>query len=156
MLAIVLLSITSDGVTVVDTKIPGWGRPLLAKIKEESPTTIDIVAQANTKVNMEDCRRRALKAVCLPTCSRQTGARTSPSAFMSLRTERQSLGDALAVRLSDHACEDDLGLGCRRVPLAMADEMNHKGCERGALVLQCIDVGVSEIPEYLRQKLIEM
>src|SRR5688500_14554782 len=24
----------SDGVTVVDTKIPGWGQPLLAKIKE--------------------------------------------------------------------------------------------------------------------------
>ena len=68
--------ITSDGVTVVDTKIPGWGQPLLAKIKEltdkpvvriinshthydhvggnvDFPTTIDIVAQANTKVNME-------------------------------------------------------------------------------------------------------
>ncbi len=66
----------SDGVTVVDTKIPGWGQSLLAKIKEvtgkpviriinshthydhvggnvDFPTTIDIVAHANTKVNME-------------------------------------------------------------------------------------------------------
>src|SRR4051812_3425513 len=24
----------TDGVTVVDTKIPGWGQPLIAKIKE--------------------------------------------------------------------------------------------------------------------------
>jgi glyoxylase-like metal-dependent hydrolase (beta-lactamase superfamily II) len=24
----------TDGVTVVDTKIPGWGQPLLAKIRE--------------------------------------------------------------------------------------------------------------------------
>jgi glyoxylase-like metal-dependent hydrolase (beta-lactamase superfamily II) len=66
----------ADGVTVVDTKIPGWGQPLLAKIKEltgrpvtriinshthydhvggnvDFPTTVDIVAHANTKVNME-------------------------------------------------------------------------------------------------------
>jgi glyoxylase-like metal-dependent hydrolase (beta-lactamase superfamily II) len=68
--------ITADGVTVVDTKIPGWGQPLLAKIKEltdkpvtriinshthydhvggnvDFPTTVDVVAHANTKVNME-------------------------------------------------------------------------------------------------------
>jgi len=66
----------SDGVTVVDTKIPGWGQPLLAKIREltdkpvvriinshthydhvggnvDFPTTVDVVAHANTKVNME-------------------------------------------------------------------------------------------------------
>jgi glyoxylase-like metal-dependent hydrolase (beta-lactamase superfamily II) len=66
----------SDGVTVVDTKIPGWGQPLLAKIKEltdkpvtriinshthydhvggnvDFPTSVDVVAHANTKVNME-------------------------------------------------------------------------------------------------------
>jgi cyclase len=65
-----------DGVTVVDTKIPGWGQPLIAKIKEltpkpvvriinththydhvggnvDFPTTIDIVAHANTRANME-------------------------------------------------------------------------------------------------------
>jgi len=66
----------SDGVTVVDTKIPGWGQPLIAKIKEltakpviriinshthydhvggnvDFPTTIDIVAHANTLDNMK-------------------------------------------------------------------------------------------------------
>jgi glyoxylase-like metal-dependent hydrolase (beta-lactamase superfamily II) len=66
----------ADGVTVVDTKIPGWGQPLLAKIKEltdkpvvriinshthydhvggnvDFPVTVDVVAHANTKVNME-------------------------------------------------------------------------------------------------------
>jgi glyoxylase-like metal-dependent hydrolase (beta-lactamase superfamily II) len=66
----------SDGVTVVDTKIPGWGQPLIAKIKEitpkpvvrvinththydhvggnvDFPTTIEFVAHANTRANME-------------------------------------------------------------------------------------------------------
>src|SRR5580765_975109 len=69
----------SDGVTVVDTKIPGWGQPLIAKIKEltdrpviriinshthydhvggnvDFPTTIDIVAHVNTRTNMEGGR----------------------------------------------------------------------------------------------------
>jgi glyoxylase-like metal-dependent hydrolase (beta-lactamase superfamily II) len=68
--------VAADGVTVVDTKIPGWGQPLLAKIKEltdrpviriinshthydhvggnvDFPTTVDIVAHANTRTNME-------------------------------------------------------------------------------------------------------
>jgi cyclase len=68
--------IAADGVTVVDTKIPGWGQPLLAKIQElttkpviriinshthydhvggnvDFSTTVDVVAHANTKVNME-------------------------------------------------------------------------------------------------------
>jgi cyclase len=66
----------ATGVTVVDTKIPGWGQPLLAKIQEltskpvtrivnshthydhvggnvDFPTTVEFVAHANTKVNME-------------------------------------------------------------------------------------------------------
>ena len=66
----------ADGVTVVDTKIPGWGQPLIAKIKEitpkpvvriinththydhvggnvDFPTTIEFVAHANTRANME-------------------------------------------------------------------------------------------------------
>lgn len=68
--------VATDGVTVVDTKIPGWGQPLLAKIEEltdrpviriinshthydhvggnvDFPTTVDIVAHANTRTNME-------------------------------------------------------------------------------------------------------
>jgi cyclase len=68
--------LTADGVTVVDAKNPGWGQPILDKIKEitpkpvtrlinththgdhvsgnvEFPATIDIVVQDNTKTNME-------------------------------------------------------------------------------------------------------
>jgi len=64
------------GVTVVDAKNPGWGQPILDKIKEltpkpvtllinththgdhvsgnvEFPATVDIVVQENTKTNME-------------------------------------------------------------------------------------------------------
>src|SRR4029453_321095 len=66
----------ATGVVVVDTKNPGWGQPLLDKIKEltgkpvttiinththgdhvsgnvEFPATVDIVTQENTKANME-------------------------------------------------------------------------------------------------------
>jgi cyclase len=68
--------IQSDGITVVDTKNPGWGTPLLDKIKElstkpvvriinththgdhvsgnvEFPATVDIVVQENTAANMK-------------------------------------------------------------------------------------------------------
>ena len=68
--------VTANGVTVVDTKNPGWGQPILDKIKEltpkpvttlinththgdhvsgnvEFPATVDVVVQENTKANME-------------------------------------------------------------------------------------------------------
>jgi cyclase len=68
--------LTASGVVVVDAKNPGWGKPILDKIKEltpkpitmlinththgdhvsgnvEFPATIDFVAQENTKANME-------------------------------------------------------------------------------------------------------
>jgi len=68
--------VTANGVVVVDTKNPGWGQPILDKIKEltpkpvttiinththgdhvggnvEFPATVDIVVQENTKTNME-------------------------------------------------------------------------------------------------------
>jgi glyoxylase-like metal-dependent hydrolase (beta-lactamase superfamily II) len=67
--------ITANGVVVVDAKNPGWGTPILNKIKEmtnkpvttlinththgdhvsgnvEFPTTVDIIVQENTKTNM--------------------------------------------------------------------------------------------------------
>ncbi len=67
--------ITASGVVVVDAKNPGWGQPILDKIKEltnkpvttlinththgdhvsgnvEFPATIDIIVQENTKTNM--------------------------------------------------------------------------------------------------------
>jgi glyoxylase-like metal-dependent hydrolase (beta-lactamase superfamily II) len=66
----------TSGVVVVDTKLPGWGQPILDKVKEltpkpvttiinththgdhvsgnvEFPATVDIVTQENTKANME-------------------------------------------------------------------------------------------------------
>jgi len=69
----------TDGVTVVDTKNPGWGAPLLEQIKSvtskpvvriinththgdhvsgnvEFPATVDIVVQENTKAGMEAMR----------------------------------------------------------------------------------------------------
>jgi cyclase len=68
--------VTAAGVTVVDTKIPGWGQPIIDKVKEltskpittiinththydhvsgnvEFPATVDVVVQENTKANME-------------------------------------------------------------------------------------------------------
>src|SRR4051812_12426620 len=68
--------VTSNGVVVVDAKNPGWGQPILDKIKEltnkpvavlinththgdhvsgnvEFPATVEVIAQDNTKTNME-------------------------------------------------------------------------------------------------------
>src|SRR5262250_3394595 len=68
--------VTATGVVVVDSKNPGWGQPILDKIKTltdkpvttlinththgdhvsgnvEFPATIDFIAQENTKANME-------------------------------------------------------------------------------------------------------
>jgi cyclase len=69
--------VQSNGITVVDTKNPGWGAPILAKIQElspkpittiinththgdhvsgnvEFPATVDIVVQENTATNMKE------------------------------------------------------------------------------------------------------
>jgi glyoxylase-like metal-dependent hydrolase (beta-lactamase superfamily II) len=71
--------VQSNGITVVDTKNPGWGAPILAKIQElspkpittiinththgdhvsgnvEFPATVDIVVQENTAANMKQMR----------------------------------------------------------------------------------------------------
>jgi cyclase len=68
--------VMADGITVVDTKNPGWGQPILDKIKElspkpvlriinththgdhvsgnvEFPTTVDVVVHENTAANMK-------------------------------------------------------------------------------------------------------
>ena len=73
------LFVTANGVVVVDTKLPGWGQPLLNKIKEltgkpvtvvinthshhdhtsgnvEFPATVDFVAHENSKPNMQQMR----------------------------------------------------------------------------------------------------
>ena len=71
--------IMADGVTVVDTKNPGWGQPLLDKIKSvtdkpvlriinththgdhvsgnvEFPATVEVVTQENTAKNMQEMK----------------------------------------------------------------------------------------------------
>src|ERR1041384_1367748 len=68
--------VTATGVVVIDTKIPGWGQPIIDKIKEltpkpittivnththydhvsgnvEFPPNVDVVVQENTKANMQ-------------------------------------------------------------------------------------------------------
>ena len=68
--------VTTDGIIVVDTKNPGWGQPILDKIRElsnkpvkmlinththgdhtsgnvEFPASVEVVTQENTKINME-------------------------------------------------------------------------------------------------------
>ncbi len=71
--------VQANGITVVDTKNPGWGQPILDKIKElspkpvttiinththgdhvsgnvEFPATVDVVVQENTAANMKQMR----------------------------------------------------------------------------------------------------
>lgn len=71
--------IESNGVVVVDTKNPGWGQPILDKIKTltskpvttiinththgdhvsgnvEFPATVEVITQENTKINMQEMR----------------------------------------------------------------------------------------------------
>ena len=99
--------VQTDGITVVDTKNPGWGAPILAKIKElspkpvttiinththgdhvsgnvEFPATVDIVVQENTAANM-----KMMKAV---TGLGKPGAPPAPNIF------EQNGGKGLAKR----------------------------------------------------------
>ena len=71
--------VRTDGITVVDTKNPGWGQPILDKIKKlstkpvttiinththgdhvsgnvEFPATVEVIVQENTKANMQEMR----------------------------------------------------------------------------------------------------
>jgi cyclase len=71
--------VRTDGITVVDTKNPGWGQPILDQIKKisdkpittiinththgdhvsgnvEFPATVEVIVQENTKANMQEMR----------------------------------------------------------------------------------------------------
>ncbi len=88
--------VQADGVTVVDTKLPGWGQPILAKIKEltpkpvttiinththgdhvsgnvEFPATVEVVVQENTAANMK--RMAPVTGIAAP------GAAPAPNIF---------------------------------------------------------------------------
>lgn len=85
-----------NGITVVDTKNPGWGQPILDKIKElsskpivriinththgdhvsgnvEFPATVDVVVQENTRANMQ--------RMAAPTGLAAPGAAPAPNIF---------------------------------------------------------------------------
>src|SRR5499427_10788457 len=71
--------VRTDGITVVDTKNPGWGQPILDQIKKlsdkpittiinththgdhvsgnvEFPASVEIIVQENTKTNMQEMK----------------------------------------------------------------------------------------------------
>ena len=94
--------VTANGVTVVDTKNPGWGQPILDKIKTvtdkpvtliinththgdhvsgnvEFPATVDIVTHENTKTNMEQMRAvTGLQTGPQPNIFKENGGRGLP------------------------------------------------------------------------------
>jgi cyclase len=97
--------VMSNGVTVVDTKNPGWGQPILDKIKEltpkpvttiinththgdhvsgnvEFPATVDIITQENTAANM----KKMASPPGFPAASGQTVFQTSNGKGLPKRT----------------------------------------------------------------------
>ena len=92
----------TTGVVVVDTKLPGWGQPILDKVKEltpkpvttiinththgdhvsgnvEFPATVDIVTQENTKANMEKMATpTGIPAGTMPNVFQASGGRGMP------------------------------------------------------------------------------
>jgi glyoxylase-like metal-dependent hydrolase (beta-lactamase superfamily II) len=92
----------SKGVVVVDTKLPGWGQPILDKIKEltpkpvttiinththgdhvsgnvEFPASVDVVTQENTKANMEKMATpTGIPAGTFPNVFQTSGGRGMP------------------------------------------------------------------------------
>jgi glyoxylase-like metal-dependent hydrolase (beta-lactamase superfamily II) len=94
--------VMADGVTVVDTKLPGWGAPLLEKIKSvtnkpvvriinththfdhvsgnvEFPATVEVVTQENTKTLMDQMNPvYGLQTGEQPNLFKQNGGRGMP------------------------------------------------------------------------------
>jgi cyclase len=92
----------ASGVAVVDTKLPGWGQPILDKIKEltpkpvttiinththgdhvsgnvEFPATVEVVTQENTKANMEKMTTpTGIAAGTMPNVFQASGGRGVP------------------------------------------------------------------------------
>jgi cyclase len=94
--------LTSEGVTLVDTKIPGWGRPLIEKVKTittkpivrvinthahfdhvsgnvDFPATIDIVTHENTRKYMDESNPvSGVQTGQQPNLFKQNGGRGMP------------------------------------------------------------------------------
>jgi glyoxylase-like metal-dependent hydrolase (beta-lactamase superfamily II) len=94
--------IRSDGVTLVDTKVPGWGMPLIAKVKEltDKPVTtiinththfdhvggnpdfaptVEIVAQENTARLMKESNPVTGLQIVQPNIFKESGGRGLPT-----------------------------------------------------------------------------
>ena len=94
--------VTATGVVVVDTKVPGWGQPLIAKIKEltdkpittvinthshhdhvsgnvEFPASVAIVSHENSKPNMEKMRPYTGQTQPPPNVFKDSGGRGLPT-----------------------------------------------------------------------------
>jgi glyoxylase-like metal-dependent hydrolase (beta-lactamase superfamily II) len=114
--------VQTNGVTVVDTKNPGWGQPLLDKIKEltpkpvtriinththgdhvsgnvEFPATVDIVVQENTATNMKTMKPvtglSAPGATAGPTIFDQNGGKGLPKKTFKDRMTLDSGNDRI-------------------------------------------------------------
>jgi cyclase len=105
--------ITANGVVVVDTKNPGWGQPLLDKIKTitdkpvtmiinththgdhvsgnvEFPATVDVVTHENTAANMKEMRAvTGLQTGAQPNIFKDNGGRGLPKRTFK---DKMSLG----------------------------------------------------------------
>ena len=119
--------VQANGVTVVDTKNPGWGQPLLNKIKEltnkpvttiinththgdhvsgnvEFPATIDIVTHENTAASMKEMR--PVTSILNPPVNvfAQSGGRghTNGDSTPRLQQRRQRRGNS---RLADESVQ---------------------------------------------------
>ena len=109
----VALFLTAKGAVIVDSKLPGWGQPLLDAIKSitdkpltmvinththydhtngqvEFPASVEVVAHANTKTYMEQANPvYALQSGPQPNIFKEHGGRGMPSRTF---TDRLSLG----------------------------------------------------------------
>jgi glyoxylase-like metal-dependent hydrolase (beta-lactamase superfamily II) len=93
--------VRTSGVVVVDTKLPGWGQPILDKIKEltdkpvttivnththgdhvsgnvEFPATVEVVTHENTKANMEKAAAAVPAAGSAPSVFQASGGKGLP------------------------------------------------------------------------------
>jgi glyoxylase-like metal-dependent hydrolase (beta-lactamase superfamily II) len=100
--------IGASGVVVVDTKNPGWGQPILDKIKEltpkpittiinththgdhvsgnvEFPATVEVVVHENTAANMQEMRASTQTA---PNGQPRTSSRPTTAAACRRRPSR--------------------------------------------------------------------
>ena len=104
--------ITAGGVVLVDTKLPGWGKPIIDKLREitdkpvvtiinththfdhvggnvEFPANVEVVAQENTAKLMQEMRPVTGVPVPMPNLFKESGGRGLPTRTF---TDRMTIG----------------------------------------------------------------